>query len=465
MKGDPSLGISSVLAALEAGEVSSSELVESYLGRIEALDGELRAFVTVTSERARAGAAAADEARVAGRSLGPLHGLPIALKDNIATAGIRTTMGSSFFADSVPEEDAPVWRRLRDAGAVLLGKTQLHEFAYGATTQNPHHGRCRNPWDTSRTPGGSSGGSGAATGAALCAMAIGTDTGGSVRIPASLNGVYGIRPTLGRVPNTGVFHVSWSFDTVGPLARSLADMAASFDVIAGYDAADPVSINRQAPTLVDALERDPTGLRVGVPGEFFFDDADPEIESATRAAADDLAAAGLDVVPIEVPGAADALESCTRIIWSEATAMHAGRMEHNPDGFGDDVRHRLSFGQKVSGPEYARRLEHRRTWRRSLEHVFESVDLILSPMNLIAAPSADAEMIETTARLTRLTYGWSLGDLPAISIPCGITSDGLPIGFQLAAAPWQDATLVSAAAAYKARTAWHEQLPALLSAD
>ena len=196
---------------------------------------------------------------------------------------------------------------------MLVGKTQLHEFAYGATTQNPHHGACRNPWDPARTPGGSSGGSGAATGAAMCAVALGTDTGGSVRIPASLNGVCGIRPTLGRIPNTGVFHVSWSFDTVGPLARSLADMAAVFDVIAGYDAADPVSVNRQAVSLVDALERDATGLRVGVPGAFFFDDIDPEIAAATRAAAEELAAAGLDVVPIEVPGAEDAVETCTRI--------------------------------------------------------------------------------------------------------------------------------------------------------
>ena len=451
-----------MLDELAAGRVSSSALVEEYLGRIDALDDDLRAFVTVTADEARAGAARADEARADGASVGPLHGLPVALKDNIATAGIRTTIGSSFFADDVPAQDAPVWQRLREAGAVLVGKTQLHEFAYGATTQNPHHGRCRNPWDTARTPGGSSGGSGAASGASLCAVSLGTDTGGSVRIPASLNGVCGIRPTLGRIPNTGVFHVSWSFDTVGPLARSLADMAAVFDVIAGYDAADPVSVNRQAASLVDALERDASGLRVGVPDAFFFDDVDPEIVAATRAAADELAAAGLELVPIDVVGAEDAVETCTRIIWSEATAMHAERMENNPDGFGDDVRHRLTFGQKVSGPEYARCLEARRNWRRSLEHIFENVDVVLSPMNGVVAPPADAEMIETTARLTRFTYGWSLADLPAISIPCGVSSGGLPIGLQLAAAPWQDATLVSVAAAYQARTGWHEQLPPVL---
>ncbi len=459
-----SFGVTSVVDELASGNVSSAELVEEYLERIDSLDDELRAFVTVTPDEARSAAAAADAARTDGRSLGPLHGLPVALKDNIDTAGIRTTMGSSFFADNVPTEDAPVWQRMRDAGAVLLGKTQLHEFAFGATTQNPHYGPCRNPWDTGRIPGGSSGGSGAATGAALCAVALGTDTGGSVRIPASLNGVCGIRPTLGRIPNTGVFHIAASFDTVGPLARSLADMAAVFDVMAGYDADDSGSINRQAPTLVDALRRDPSGVRVGVPTEFFFDDVDPDIVTATRAAADELAAAGLDVVPIDVPGAEEAVESCTRMIWAEATAMHAERMENNPDGFGNDVRERLTFGHKVSGPEYARRLEHRRVWKRSLERLFGGVDVVLSPMNGVVASSADAEMIETTARLVRFTYGWSLADLPALSIPCGVSADGMPIGLQLAAAPWQDATLVSVAAAYQARTDWHERVPPLLSA-
>ncbi|MGI9658579.1 MAG: amidase [Gaiellaceae bacterium] len=451
----------SVLAELRAGRVTSGQLVEDYLARIEALDGELRSFVTVTADEARARATEADAERERGGSLGPLHGLPVALKDNIATAGVRTTMGSSFFADHVPEVDAPVWARMREAGAVLLGKTQLHEFAYGATTQNPHHGECRNPWDTSRTPGGSSGGSGAATGAALCAVALGTDTGGSVRIPASLNGSSGIRPTLGRVSNTGVFHVSWSFDTVGPLARSLVDLAEVFDVMAGYDAADPMSVNRSAVGLVDALGHDPSGIRIGVPRSFFFEDVDPDIEAAVRAAIDELAAAGLAIHEIDVPGAEDAVENCSRIIWSEATAIHAERAENNPDGFGDDVRRRLTFGHKVSGPEYAQCVESQRRWRRTLEQLFESVDVIVSPMNGVVAPPADAEMIETTARLTKFTYGWSLGGLPAMSIPCGLSGDGLPIGLQLATAPWREAELAAVASAYQGRTRWHHALPSL----
>jgi aspartyl-tRNA(Asn)/glutamyl-tRNA(Gln) amidotransferase subunit A len=453
----------SVLAELRAGRVTSSELVDAYLARIDAVDTEIRAFVTVTGDEARVLAEKSDAERESGRSVGPLHGLPVALKDNIATAGVRTTMGSSFFSEHVPEQDAPVWSRMREAGAVLLGKTQLHEFAYGATTQNPHHGACRNPWNTDRTPGGSSGGSGAAAGADLCAVALGTDTGGSVRIPASLNGASGIRPTLGRVSNSGVFHVSWSFDTVGPLARSLADLAEVFDVMAGYDPADPMSVNRQAAGLVDGLDRGAEGIRIGIPSSFFFDDVDSDIASAVRAAADELSAAGLSVELIDVPGAEDAVETCSRVIWAEATAIHADRMEHNPDGFGDDVRKRLAFGHKVSGPEYAQCMESARRWRRTLEGVFESVDVILSPMNCVVAPLADAEMIETTKRLTRLTYGWSLAGLPAISIPCGLSADGLPIGLQLAAAPWRETELISVAATYQDRTSWHEALPPLPS--
>jgi aspartyl-tRNA(Asn)/glutamyl-tRNA(Gln) amidotransferase subunit A len=284
----------SVLAELRAGSVTSSQLVDDYLARIDALDTELRSFVTVTGDEARVLAEKSDAERESGRSVGPLHGLPVALKDNIATAGVRTTMGSSFFSEHVPERDAPVWARMREAGAVLVGKTQLHEFAYGATTQNPHHGACRNPWNTDRTPGGSSGGSGAAAGADLCAVALGTDTGGSVRIPASLNGASGIRPTLGRVSNSGVFHVSWSFDTVGPLARSLADLAEVFDVMAGYDPADPMSVNRQAAGLVDGLDRGAEGIRIGIPSSFFFDDVDSDIASAVRAAAEHHVKAALD---------------------------------------------------------------------------------------------------------------------------------------------------------------------------
>ena len=279
------LPLTGLAERIRSGEIGSLDATEAYLERIERLDGRIRAYITVTAESAREQAGAADEALARGETLGPLHGLPVALKDNIDTAGVRTTVGSAFFADHVPERDAEVARRLREAGAVLLGKVTMHEFAYGATTQNPHHGFCRNPWDLERIPGGSSGGSGAAVSAGLCAAALGTDTGGSVRIPAALNGVSALRPTNGRVSNRGVFPITWTFDTVGPLARAVADLALVFSVLPGFDPEDPGSANRPADEVLDRLDLGLAGLRIGVPETFFFEDVDDEVVSVVRAAA------------------------------------------------------------------------------------------------------------------------------------------------------------------------------------
>src|SRR5262249_22443597 len=253
-----------------------------------------------------------------------------ALKDNIDTAGVRTTVGSAFFTDRVPGRDAEVARRLREAGAVLLGKVALHEFAYGATTQNPHHGLCRNPWDVHRIPGGSSGGSGAAVAAELCAAALGTDTGGSVRIPAALNGVSGLRPTTGRVSIRGVFPITWTFDTVGPLARTVEDVALLFSVLAGFDPEDPLSVDA-AEDARGLLAPDIAGLRIGVPRTFFFDDLDEETASSVHAAAEVLAASGALVEQIELPQAERAGETMAPMIWAEAYAIHRDRLEAQPE--------------------------------------------------------------------------------------------------------------------------------------
>lgn len=446
---------------LRQGELSSAALTDACLAQVERLEDELRAFVTVTREVARARATAADAALAEGRSLGPLHGLPVAIKDNIDTAGIRTTVGSAFFKDRVPTSDAEVWRRLEAAGAVLIGKAQLHEFAFGATTQNPHHGSCRNPWDTTRIPGGSSGGSGASVASGMAAAALGTDTGGSVRIPASLNGLSGIRPTLGRVPNTGVFYVAWSFDTVGPLARSLADCAELLAVMSGYHSADPMSVDRPVDDFVAALSAGPAGLRVGVPRKFFFDDVDADIVARVREAADTLADLGANVEDVDVPGIEEANEACTRIIWSEAHAQHRERLAEQPSLFGEDLQRRLVLAHDVAGHDYARYRQVGRHWRRTLEGLFERVDVLLSPTAGTDVPEVGSEMIETTVRLTHLTYGWSLAGLTAISVPCGFADSGMPVGLQLAAAPWQETTLIRLGAAYQGATSWHEQQPAL----
>lgn len=451
-----------LIERLRRGEISSAELTETYLARIERHDGALKSFLTVASESARAQARAADQALERGSPLGPLHGLPIALKDNIDTAALQTTAGSRFFAERVPTDDAEVARRLRAAGAVLLGKTALHEFALGATTQNPHYGACRNPWDSSRISGGSSGGSGAALAADFCAAALGTDTGGSVRIPAAVNGVTGLRPTLGRVSNRGVFPVSWSLDAVGPMARSVVDVARLLTIVAGFDPDDPGSVNRPVDDYLGELELGLDGLRVGVPRSFYFADMDEEVERAVRVAAEVLASGGADVNEVGLAGAAEACEATSQIIRAEALAVHRERLEGNPELFGEDLRRRLPLGYDVSGADYARHRQTGRAWTRTVERVFARTDILLTPVTGTVAPRADqSETIETTRRLTRFTYGWSLAGVPTLALPCGFSASGLPIGFQLTAPKWHEALLLRAGAVYQRETDWHLRGPKL----
>jgi aspartyl-tRNA(Asn)/glutamyl-tRNA(Gln) amidotransferase subunit A len=446
---------------IAAGEVSSLDATERFLERIERLDGEVGAFITVAAEPALEQAGAADEALARGTSLGALHGLPVALKDNIDTAGLRTTVGSAFFSDRVPEADAEVAARLRRAGAVLLGKVTLHEFAYGATNDNAHFGPCRNPWDLKRIPGGSSGGSGVAVAAGLCAAALGTDTGGSVRIPAALNGVSALRPSAGRVSIRGVFPITWTFDTVGPIARSVTDLAALIAVLAGYDDADPRSIDRPVDRYLDALDAGLEGMRIGIPRNFFFDEVDADIVTLVHVAADTLADHGAELIDLDLPGAGEAIDSTTGMIRAEAYAIHRGRLRDAPERFGEDVRRRLELGADITGAEYAAHRERARDWRRTVQRAFERVDLILAPSTGTTAPPIGSEMIETTQRLVRLTYGWSLAGLPALSVPCGLSDAGLPVGLQLAAPRFGETALVRAGAAYQRETDWHLQEPAL----
>jgi aspartyl-tRNA(Asn)/glutamyl-tRNA(Gln) amidotransferase subunit A len=454
-----------LIERLWQGDLRSLELTQAYLDRIERLDGDLRSFVTVCRERALEEAAAADAALERGEPPGALHGLPVALKDNIDTAGVRTTVGSGFFADRVPAVDAEAARRLRAAGAVLLGKTALHEFAYGATTQNPHHGACRNPWDLDRIPGGSSGGSGAALGADLAAAALGTDTGGSVRIPAALNGVSALRPTEGRISIRGVFELTWSFDTVGPMARSVVDVARLLAVLAGYDAEDPRSILAPRDDDVGGLDRGAEGVRVGLVEGFYAEDVDEEIGGAVREAALTLGQLGASVEEVELPGAAEAFDATNLIIRAEAYAVHRERLTTQPELFGEDVRRRLLLGEGITGADYAACRQTGRVWRRTVERAFEHVDALLTPVSGTVAPlAADCETIETTRRLARLTYGFSLAGVPALALPCGVSGEGLPIGMQLAAPWWREATLLRLGAAYQRQTDWHLRRPSLAAA-
>jgi aspartyl-tRNA(Asn)/glutamyl-tRNA(Gln) amidotransferase subunit A len=352
--------------------------------------------------------------------------------------------------------------RLRAAGAVIVGKLSLHEFAYGGTTQNAHHGNCRNPWDLARIPGGSSGGSGAALAADFCAAALGTDTGGSVRSPAALNGVTALRPTLGRISSAGLFPITWSFDTVGPMARSVSDVAAVYEVLAGLDPTDPRSVEAYHAARGDVTVVDPSRMRIGLPANFYFDEVSPEIVELVRRAAAVLEDLGCTVDEVPIPGAADAEQATRRIIWAEALAIHADRLATNPDLFGADVRRRLSSGEKVSGPQYARDVQTGREWRLALTSVFDRFDVVLTPTAGVVAPlAAETEMIETTRVMTRLTYGWTLGAVPVLALPCGFSSTGLPVGLQLIGRPWAERTLLALGAAYQQETRWHVQVAPL----
>lgn len=445
--------------------VSAVELADAFLERIEETQSTVRAFITVTHDLARADAKRVDRERERGRPL-PLDGMPVGIKDNIDVGGARRTVASKFFESYVPEEDAEVVRRLRDAGAVIVGKTFLHEFVFGATCTNPFYGQCRNPWALDRIPGGSSGGSGAALAADLCIGALGSDTGGSVRIPAHLNGASGLRPTFGTVSNRGTFPISWTFDTVGPMARSMHDVARLYAVMRSYDSFDPRAAPYPRVDPLEALERGIDGVRIGVPEEFFFDGLGRDIGHLVRAAADDLAGLGGDVFELSLPGVEEAYEICTLMIRADALALHRERLDEHPELFGDDVRERLTLGEAIKGWEYARMVERMYEWRRDMRLRFQTeVDLILTPTaNAAAPPIEGAEMIATTAQLTRFTYPWSLAHMPAISIPCGFTSSGLPIGVQLGADHYQEALLFRAGVAYQGITDWHRRRPALVGA-
>jgi aspartyl-tRNA(Asn)/glutamyl-tRNA(Gln) amidotransferase subunit A len=442
--------------------ISAVELAEAMLERIDAAQG-LHAFITVTPELALTDARRSDLRRARREPLGPLDGMPIAVKDNIDVAGVRTTAGSDWLRDHVAAEDAEVVGRLRSAGAVIVGKTMLHEFAYGATSDNPHFGTCRNPWDPTRSPGGSSGGSGAATGADLCFAALGTDTGGSVRVPGALNGVSALRPTYGAVSNWGVLPISPSLDTVGTLARSATDLAVIAGVLYGYDRRDPYAARPSGPG--SALTRASTaerldGLRVAVATGDLFDETEPALTRNAAAVADQLLELGATLSEIELTDAVAAMENCTTLIRAEALAGHRDQLDADPGRFGADVRRRLEEGRSVSGVEFAQALDHMRRWRARMLARFDDVDVILTPTTPSGAPVIDgAEMISTTARLTRFTYPWSLAGLPALSLPSGADGLGLPTGVQLAAAPWRDGLLLGIGQALQRVTDFHRRRP------
>jgi aspartyl-tRNA(Asn)/glutamyl-tRNA(Gln) amidotransferase subunit A len=423
-------------------KLSPVELTKLMLARIEQLHPKLNAYITVTAELALAQAKKA-EAELFGprghkgrRDRGPLHGIPISLKDNINTAGIRTTAGSKILREFIPKQDAVVVAQLKDAGAVLLGKTNMHEFAYGVTSNNPHYGPVRNPWDLSRIPGGSSGGSAAAVAAGLSYGSIGTDTGGSIRIPAALCGVVGLKPTWGRISCEGVVPLSPLLDCTGPLARSVCDVAILTVAIYVRVGREP---NFAAPS---TLRADPKKLCLGLPRQMFFDALSPEVRSAFDSALRDLSRLGMKTADVSIPMLDETEEAGNQIAWAEATLFHQqrGYFPAQSADYGDDVRSRLEMGTKVSAVDFLGALEIQKQFVQQLHLAIAEahVDAIAVPTTPIEAPRLNQETSRigaheypTRALLLRHNRPANLAGTPSLTVPCGFTRAGLPIGLQI----------------------------------
>jgi aspartyl-tRNA(Asn)/glutamyl-tRNA(Gln) amidotransferase subunit A len=404
--------------------------------------------------------------------------VPVALKDLFDTAGVRTTAGSRIFADRVPHEDAAVVARLRAAGAAFVGKTNLHEWAFGVTNQNPHFGATRNPWDLARIPGGSSGGSAAALAVGACYGALGSDTGGSIRIPASLCGVVGLKPTYGRVSLRGVIPLSWTLDHAGPMARRVRDVALLYALIAGHDPLDAGSADVPGDDPLASIDDGVRGLRLGLPRTHFFERTDPEIAALVREAIRVLEGEGATIDEIPFPPSDALLETERTIKTADAAAYHADHVRHRSGEIGPDVLARLRSGEAVGGLEYASARRRREELRQVLVRLFDAVDVLVCSATPSAAPRVmdvatagvqagvgTEDAVATAARLTALTGPFNLTGLPAISVPCGFTAAGLPVGLQIVAAPWREATVLRVARAYERVTSWSDRRPPIASAE
>ncbi len=445
---------------LRQGSISPVELTEACLARIKKLNPRLNAFVTVTADAARAQARQAEAEIRRGEWRGRLHGIPLALKDLIDTAGVRTTAASALYKDRVPTEDAEVVRRLKVAGAILLGKQNLHEFAYGGSSLISFFGEPRNAWNTEYITGGSSGGPATAVAAGMGYGAIGTDTAGSIREPAALCGVVGLKPTYGRVSARGVIPLSVSLDHVGPIARTVMDAAIILQATAGFDAGDKGSADVPVEDYVAAIEEIPKPLRIGIPRKFFFEDLDSEVASAMTHALSGLAALGADLRDIELTVPTDrTLQS------AESYAWHAASAARSPELYQPETVRRIRTGENVRAESLRASLEELKRLRHGIAAAFAEVDLLVTPTTPIAAPTI-AKLKESPdllrpqeLLLLRNTRPINVWGLPAISVPCGFTSAGLPIGLQIVGPHWGEARVLQMAHAYEQATAWHKREP------
>ena len=446
----PPLPFPTLLAAsqaIHAKQISPLELAQICLERIEALDPQINAFITITAESALAEARVATEEVARGHYRGVLHGIPLAIKDLFDVRGVATTAGSPLLKGNLARDDAFAVQQLRAAGAIFLGKLNLHEWALGVTGVNPHFGACRNPWNTACITGGSSSGSGAALAAGLCYGSLGSDTGGSIRIPSSLCGVVGLKPTYGRVSVRGVIPLSWSLDHAGPLGRSVDDVATLLEVIGRYDGVDPYSVKT-----LESRSQNQEAWRIGIPDDYFFNDLHPETEAAYRAAIKTLRAIGFELRAVALPGFEVSEKASAKILLAEAAAYHLEHLEQHADQIGADVLTRFKWGLDVTGVEYALARRTQVEWHHQLTQLFTSIDALVLPATPFPATRIDESDPVALSRgnLTRFTRMFNLTGSPAIVLPCGRTAAGLPIGLQIVGPHWQEEKIIQVARAYEA---------------
>ncbi len=452
---------------IRTGRLSPVELMEATLDEIDQQESRLNAFISVFRDESLELARQAEIDIRTGKNPGSLHGIPIALKDLIDVAGRRTTCGSKFYeAGSTARSDSTITRRLKQAGAIIVGKTNLHEFAFGVTTENPHFGSTANPWDTSRVPGGSSGGSGAAVSAGLCAGALGTDTGGSVRIPSALCGIAGLKPTYGRISVLGVTELARSLDCAGPMCRRVGDIAIMMNVLAGSDPDDALCSTEPAPDYTDGLEHPVDGLKAGIPNQHFYSDLDSEVDRAVREAIKTVEALGAEIVEIDLPSVHEVYEVVLTLLMAEASYYHEPYLTAHRDDYGRDVQEILAAGQNFNARDYIHAERVRENASRTFSRAFEEVDVLLTPAVPVPAPqrtlddpSVESESNKIRPRMTQNTRIFNLLGLPALSVPCGFTGQGLPVGLQIAGPWWSEKTLLQVGHAYERATPWHTMRP------
>ncbi len=445
---------------------SSLHATRQALDRIERLNPSINAMICTTRDEALDSAQGLDRAAAAGEWRGLLHGMTVSVKDNVDVAGVPTTAASGMLRNNVASTNAFVVDRLVRNGAVIVGKANLHEWVFGPTSQSLHFGPVRNPWNTAHIAGGSSGGSGASVAAGMCVASIGSDTAGSIRLPASFNGVAGLRPTVGRISSSGALPVSPPFDTLGPLARRVSDVARVFAAIAGHDPQDPISVDQPVPNFLSTLNESVAGMRIGLQRRWFFDDLDPDVAAAMEAAIAVFVSLGVEFVDVDLGDVENAQQMLTfSMIPADAMRLHAERIAEREADYGADVLMRMRLGEKVSGVQYAQSMRWMEGWRHRLRGVFQRVDAILSPTTPSTAPAAQGlDFAQAIRRIPRFSCAWPIAGIPSLAVPCGLSREGLPMSLELAGAWFKEPDLLRLGHAYQGVTEHHLRMAPVLHA-